>query len=62
MAGLIDCYINGQVVCKAKNGEPVSCEVADAIVAFKCNMLNNPMSNTVFLDLRDSKTVNITIK
>ena len=62
MVAPMDCYVNGRVVCKVKNGEKVSCEVDNAVIGFKCNMYSNPMSELVFLDLSDGKTVNIKIK
>lgn len=65
MAGIlapIDCYVNGAIVCKVKNGERVSCEVADAVVGFKCKMLSNPTSEEVFLDLTDGRSVQIKVK
>lgn len=62
MVAPMDCYVNGKVVCKVKNGEKVSCEVDNAVVGFKCNMYSNPMSDLVFLDLSDGKTLNIKIK
>lgn len=62
MAGMMDCYVNGQVVCRIRNGEEVSCEVANAIVSFSCNMYNNPMSDEVYLDLADGKTVRVAVK
>ena len=65
MAGMLaqmDCYVNGQLVCKIKNGEQKSCEVANAIVSFKCKMLNNPASEEVLLDLTDGRRVNVKVK
>ena len=62
MAAPMDCYVNGKVVCKVKNGEKVSCEVDDAVIGFKCNMYSNPMSDVVYLDMAGGKTVNIKIK
>lgn len=62
MIALMDCYVNDRIVCKVKNGEQVSCEVSDEIIGFKCNMYNNPMSDTVYLDLTDGKTVTIKVK
>lgn len=62
MAAAMDCYVNDQVICKVKNGEKACYEVANAIIAFKCNMHSNPMSDIVYLDLTDGKTVNIKIK
>lgn len=62
MVAPMDCYVNGKVVCKVKNGEKVACEVDNSVIGFKCNMYSNPMSDLVFLDLSDGKTVNIKIK
>lgn len=62
MVAPMDCYVNGKVVCKVKNGEKVSCEVDDAVIGFKCNMYSNPMSDVVYLDMAGGKTVNIKIK
>ena len=62
MVAPMDCYVNGKVVCKVKNGEKVSCEVDNAVIGFKCNMYSNPMSDVVYLDMTDGKTVNIKIK
>ena len=62
MAAPMDCYVNGKVVCKVKNGEKVACEVGNVVIGFKCNMYSNPMSDVVYLDMTDGKTVNIKIK
>lgn len=62
MVAPMDCYVNGKVACKVKNGEKVACEVDDIVIGFKCNMYNNPMSDVVYLDMTDGKTVNIKIK
>lgn len=62
IVALMDCYVNDQLVCKVRNGEQVTCEVTNEIIGFKCNMNSNPMSDTVYLDLTDGKTVNIKIK
>lgn len=62
MAAPMDCYANGKLVCKVKNGEKVTCEVDNVVIGFKCNMYSNPMSDVVYLDMTDGKTVNIKIK
>ena len=62
MAAQMDCYVNGEVVCKIKNGQKATCEVENAVIGFKCNMYSNPMSDVVYLDMTDGKTVNIKIK
>ena len=62
MAAPMDCYVNGKVACKVKNGEKVACEVDNVVIGFKCNMYSNPMSDMVYLDMTDGKTVNIKIK
>ena len=62
MAAPMECYVNGKVVCKVKNGEKVTCEVDNVVIGFKCNMYSNPMSDVVYLDMTDRKTVNIKIK
>lgn len=62
MAAPMDCYVNGKVACTVRNGEKVACEVSNDIIGFKCNMYSNPMSDVVYLDMTDGKTVNLKIK
>ena len=62
MAAPMECYVDGKVVCKVKNGEKVACEVDNVVIGFKCNMYSNPMSDVVYLDMTDGKTVDIKIK
>ena len=62
MAAPMECYINNQVVCRVKNGESASCEVENGVIGFKCNLLYNPMSDEIFVDLSDGKVVNIKVK
>mgnify|MGYP003295494727 CR=1 FL=1 len=36
--------------------------IDNVVIGFKCNMYSNPMSDVVYLDMTDGKTVNIKIK
>ena len=62
MLAPMDCFVNNQIICKVKNGEQISCEVDNTTISFNCKMLQNPASETVYLDLTKGNTVNLRIK
>lgn len=62
MLAPMDCFVNNQIICKVKNGEKISCEVENTIISFNCKLLQNPASETVYLDLTGGNTVNLKIK
>lgn len=59
----VECYVNKHIICTLRNGEKTSCNVESGIVEFKCNLDNNLQKlDPIFLDLRGSDSVQITIK
>ena len=63
MWAMMDCYVNNRPVCSVKNGGDATFDVEDnSIIAFKCKMLNNPESETVYIDFTNKKMVSVSIK
>lgn len=62
MAVQMNCYVNGEIVCKLKNGETKNCEIGSGSISFKCGLSGNPISDTIFLNLDNCDYIEITVK